>query len=81
MKVQTYNDTSAMAAGRLDGTGEIPMRITKSVYNIPLNRDRNNWFKTLLLFKYTIMNNRRCVVLNILLYKYGGDLYVYRAKT
>lgn len=41
MKVQTYNDTSAMAAGRLDGTGEIPMRITKSVYNIPLNRDRN----------------------------------------
>ena len=42
MKVQTYNDTSAMAAGRLNGTGEIPMRITKSVYNIPLNRDRNN---------------------------------------
>lgn len=29
MKVQTHNDTSAMAAGRLDGAGEIPMRITK----------------------------------------------------
>lgn len=27
MKVQTYNDTSAMAAGCLMGAGEIPMRI------------------------------------------------------
>ena len=32
------------------------------------------------------MNNRYCVILNILLYKYGGykyggDLYVYRTKT
>jgi hypothetical protein len=27
MKVQTYNDTSAMTAGRLMGAGEIPMRI------------------------------------------------------
>jgi hypothetical protein len=41
MKVQTDNDTSAMVAGRLDGTGGIPMRITKSVYDIPINRDRN----------------------------------------
>lgn len=35
MKVRADNDTSAMAAGRMKGAGEIPMRITKSVYDIP----------------------------------------------
>lgn len=56
--------------------------LPKSVYDIPLNRDRNKWFKLQFCILYK-QNWITAILLHYIYYsiKYGGDEDVHRAKT
>lgn len=56
--------------------------LPKSVYDIPLNRDRNKWFKLQFCILYK-QNWITAILLHYIYYsiKYGGDVYVHRTKT